>query len=82
MPRIKANKNIYLVKDTVEDLRWECKRYGLSQKEQAMLLNCTEQNIGKHYRNASFSIGQFLIIKNRLEELKAQQENQAGKAEQ
>ena len=71
MPRIKANKNIYLVKDTVEDLRWECKRYGLSLKEQSQLLNCTEQNVGKHYRNASFSIGQYLIIKQRLEEIKA-----------
>jgi len=78
MPRIKANKNIYLVRDAVEDLKWECKRYNLSQEEQAELLNCSKQNVWKHYKNASFSIGQYLIIKQRLEELKKEQ---AGGAE-
>ena len=69
MPRTKLNKENYYVADAIEELRWKCKRYGLTQKEQAELVGCTPQNLSKRYANRSLSLRQYLIIQKKLTEI-------------
>ena len=47
----------------IDDLRWNMRRAGISTKEQADLLHCSVQNINRHYRNRSFTVKQYILLK-------------------
>lgn len=74
MPRVNNLKNKYMVSDFYEDLKLECKRYGITQKIQADLLGCSIQNISHHYRYHSFSLEQYLLIESALKDAKKKRE--------
>jgi len=60
--------------DVIDDLNWECKRYGFPQKKQAELLGITPQAVNKHYRMRSFSFKQYWLIKTKLDDIKGVKE--------
>jgi hypothetical protein len=70
MPRVLINKAEDQAKDAINNLKWECKKYGFSQEQQAELCGCTPQNICKAYKNQSLSARQYLLITARLDEIK------------
>lgn len=72
MPKILLNKAEDQVKDAINNLKWECRKYGFSQEQQAELCRCTPQNICKGYKNRSLSARQYLLIRARLDEIKAE----------
>ena len=74
MPRVIFNKNKYLISDFYENLKLECKRYGITQEMQAELLGITKQCVCYHYRNHSFSLEQYLLIESAIKERKDKRE--------
>lgn len=62
MPRIKANKREYMIKDFSAWLvgkMWEQK---LKQEDIARLLNCTRSNVSKKLTNHNFTLEEIIII--------------------
>ena len=68
MPRVKLNREEYLVRDAVKKLHGQLLAEGIHDVDVAGWLHCTPQNISRHFRNGSFSYRQILIIQARLEE--------------
>lgn len=70
MPRIRENRFDYMVRDRVKQLHGELLAEGIRDVEVARWLNCSSQNASAHFRNASFTYKQILIIRERLREVK------------
>lgn len=70
MPRIRQNKYDYMVLDRVKDLHGRLLAEGIRDTEVAEWLGCTSQNVGAHFRNATFNYKQILIMEELLKERK------------
>ena len=68
MPRISANRYDYIVRDKVKSLHGQLLAEGIRDTEVAEWLGCTSQNVGNHFRNATFSYKQILVIEDHLKE--------------
>lgn len=66
MPRVLQNKYEYMVRDKVKALHGRLLAEGVRDTEVARWLGCTSQNVGNHFRNASFTYKQILIIQDHL----------------
>ena len=66
MPRIKQNRDEYLVRNAVKALHGRLLAEGIHDVDVAQWLNCTSQNVSSHFRNATFSYRQILIIEDHL----------------
>ena len=66
MPRVRQNREDYLVKDAVKKLHGQLLAEGIRDTEVATWLGCSSQNTSSHFRNASFSYKQILIIQDNL----------------
>ena len=58
----------YRAENRIKNLKWELKKRGVNTKEQAEILECTPQNVNRHYRESSFSAKQYLMLQDRLDE--------------
>ena len=70
MPRINEKRFDYAAEDAIRALYGELKAEGISDAEVGAWLNCSGQNVGRHFREASFSFRQYVIIRGRLDEIK------------
>ena len=70
MPRVHQNQYDYLVKDRIKALHGELLAEGIRDTEVAKWLNCTSQNVSAHFKRASFSFRQILIIEDHLKKLR------------
>ena len=66
MPRIKQNRDEYIVRDELKQLHGQLLAEGIRDVQVGQWLNCSGQNVGKHFKNASFSYKQVRIIQNNL----------------
>lgn len=70
MPRVKTKEYDYLVKDRIKALHSELLAEGIRDTDVAEWLDCTSQNVSAHFRQASFSFRQVLIIEDHLKKLR------------
>ncbi len=70
MPRIDANRYRYQARDMIRELHGALLARGVRDVQVADWLNCTSQNVGRHFKNGSFTLEQFLTIRGHLEEMK------------
>lgn len=66
MPRIKANKREYMIKDFSSWLVGKMWEQGLKQKDVAEWLDCTQQNFSLKLKNHSFTLEEIIIIFHKL----------------
>ncbi len=69
MPRILQNKYEYMVRDKVKALHGRLLAERIRDTEVAKWLGCSSQNVGNHFRNATFTYKQILIIEDHIKTL-------------
>lgn len=72
MPKVFLNRAKDQAKKEIDNLKWDCRKNGFPQEDQAELCGCTPQNICKAYKNHSLSAIQYLMIRARNDEIKAE----------
>lgn len=68
MPRVKLNREENMVRDAVKKIHGQLLAEGIRDTEVAEWLGCTSQNVSSHFRNATFSYRQILVIEDHLKQ--------------
>lgn len=68
MPRIYERRFEYAAEDEIRNLHGQLLAEGIHDAEVAEWLGCSPQNVSRHFREASFSFRQVVVIRGRLKE--------------